>query len=78
MHCPIGHDVSLKEILAFFTGTDSIPPLGFGEVTLSFSKINAASTCAVELTLPSGYTDYDIFAQKCAVAFKRHCGFFKI
>lgn len=60
-HCPVGGevDLSMGEMLAFFTGTDTLPPLGL-EVgpTLNFSAINVfptASTCAMILTLQTKY-----------------------
>ena len=44
-HCPIGGevDLSIGDVLAFFTGTDTLPPLGL-EVgpTLNFSAINVS------------------------------------
>ena len=49
------NEVSLKDILCFFTGSSAVPPFGFDiDPTLSFSH-NAvyptASTCTFSLTL---------------------------
>ncbi len=52
---------SLDMILSFFTGADSVPPLGYRNV-LSFNHMSlypTASTCAVELTLPTRHQDYN-------------------
>ncbi len=71
--------ISLKIILAFFSGADTVPPLGFGkEATLSFNPTNpypTASTCALELTLPTKYTKYEEFKRQLDVAFSMHGGF---
>ena len=77
----IVYDVPLYKILSFFTGCEAIPPLGFPDVTLSFNSEHSypsASTCAVELTLPTKFQDYDVFAQNLTVAFTKHLGFQKI
>ena len=70
--------VSLKMVLAFFTGGDSIPPLGYKSAVLSFNPVNpypTASTCAIELTLPSKYRDYEQFKKQLDTAFRLHGGF---
>lgn len=73
--------VSLKMILAFFTGADSIPPLGYNRVTLSFNPDNyypTASTCGLELTLPTNFNEkdeYEDFKKRMNVAFTMHGGF---
>ena len=49
----IGASVSLQMVLCFFTGADSIPPLGMKAATLNFNPkivFPTASTCAIELT----------------------------
>ena len=71
--------VSLKKILAFFTGGDSIPPAGFHkECTLNFNPSNpypTASTCALVLTLPTRWATYEDFKTHADVAFTMHGGF---
>ena len=67
-------------ILAFFTGADAIPPLGYDKpVTLSFNSSNpysTASTCGLELTLPTKYyVNFDEFKKKMDTAFTMHGGF---
>ena len=60
--------VTMGDVLSFFTGAESIPPLGFGDATLSFNDVNpypTASTCALCLTLPTMYhNDYPKFKEK--------------
>ena len=70
--------VSLEMILSFFTGADAIPPLGYQSVTLNFNSMNkypTASTCAVQLTLPTRHTEYKDFKRELNVAFSMHGGF---
>ena len=65
-------------VLAFFTGSDSLPPLGLPDATLSFNSRNAypcASTCAIELTLPTKFREYSMFKMNMDIAFTKHCGF---
>ena len=74
------NEVSLRDILSFFTGSSAIPPLGFDiDPTLSFNH-NAvyptASTCTFSLTLPTRYyNDYNQFKLKIDQAFTCHGGF---
>lgn len=61
-----------------FTGADSIPPLGLDDASLNFNESNSyptASTCALELTLPTKHRSYDEFKQHLDVAFTMHGGF---
>ena len=70
--------VSLKMVLAFFTGADSIPPLGYKSAILHFNPNNhypTASTCAIQLTLPTKYQSYQEFKKQMDVAFCMHGGF---
>ena len=70
--------VSLKMILAFFTGADSVPPTGYDKVVLNFSSTcpyPLASTCALELTLPTKYKQYIDFKKSLDIAFNMHGGF---
>ena len=53
-------------IVAFFTGADAVPPLGYPSVTLNFNDENiypTASTCAIVLTLPTKLQPYDVLKQ---------------
>ncbi|KAB0790677.1 hypothetical protein PPYR_12030 [Photinus pyralis] len=66
--CEDSELISLNEILAFATGLDSIPPLGFqispkiiflhDEPACKFPKAN---TCSIELKLPVCHNNYDDF-----------------
>ena len=70
--------VSLAMILSFFTGADSVPPCGYDQVVLNFSATSpypTASTCAMELTLPTQYDEYVGFKKSLNVAFTMHGGF---
>ena len=73
----VGSD--LEKILSFFTGADSIPPLGYESVTLNFNNeivYPAASTCAIELTLPTMHKDYSVFKEHMHLALTTmHGGF---
>lgn len=84
MHCAqscypfVGENVSLSMVLSFFTGSDSIPPLGIPDAVLNFNPdimYPTASTCAIELTLPTKLTDYSQFKRNLTVAFTMHGGF---
>lgn len=71
-------DVVLSEVLAFFTGAESIPPLGFESATLTFNPYNpypTASTCGLCLTIPTKYETYDEFKQHFLFAMCNHGGF---
>ena len=74
--------VTLPMVLNFFSGAEEVPPEGFhNEVVLSFNPINpfpTSSTCAVELTLPSQYSnDYYTFKKMLDIGFTCHRGFGK-
>ncbi len=55
--------VTLETVLAFFTGSEEIPPLGYGSYSMPSIRfdqnqsIPKASTCAIELTLSAKYYD---------------------
>ena len=70
----------LEDILSFFTGAEVIPPLGFDHTPALYFNSEAlfptASTCALELCLPTRYhSSYAMFKQKASLAFKCHGGF---
>ena len=70
--------VTLSMVMSFFTGSDSIPPLGLPDAVLNFNLDNiypTASTCAIELTLPSKLHSYEEFKANLTTAFTMHGGF---
>ena len=72
--------LTLADILAFITGVDSIPPLGFekaGGVEFLHEGGNfpMASTCALILRLPL-HEDYEVFKEKMIFAILNAHGFF--
>ena len=66
--------VNLPQILAFVTGADCIPPLGFDiNPAILFSSdrnrlLPVASTCALTLTLSVGLAEYDAFQKNMDMA----------
>ena len=74
--------MTLHTILNFFFGAEKIPPMGFpSDPVLRFNGSDVyptASTCAIELTLPTRYTgDYASFKNAMDVALTCHDGFGK-
>ena len=70
--------VKLEQVLSFFPGAVSIPPRGYHSVTLSVNEANSyptASTCGVELTLPTKYDKYTAFKESLDTGFEMHGGF---
>lgn len=72
--------VSLGDVLAFFTGAEYPPPLGFDlEPVVRFTSKSIfplASTCVPELTLPTVHFDKpDLFREKMKYALRNHGGF---
>lgn len=64
-------------MLAFFT-EDVIPPYGYSAVTLNFNNDDVyptASTCAVQLTIPTRHKDYGTFKEHMKVALLMNGGF---
>ena len=73
-------DVTLGQILSFFTGTEYPPALGFDDiVSLKFnstSEFPMASTCALDLILPTKYyLDENSFREKMIYGILNHGGF---
>lgn len=73
-------DLRLSDVLAFFSGAEKIPPMGFTQKpTLEFSPTNTypmASTCTLALTLPTKFkNNYNDFKNSAIMAFKHHGGF---
>lgn len=72
--------VDLPCILNFFSGANEVPPQGFPftpRITFNSDNIYpTASTCAVELTLPTKYhLDYQCFKNALDYGFLNHGGF---
>ena len=75
-------DCTLEEILVFFTGADKIPPLGFEKLPrLLFLEgcpekiLPTASTCAIELRIPTYHSDFDSFKSFMILGIQNHDGF---
>ena len=78
--CTAPHLLSLENVLNFFTGSEVVPPQGFDpKPTLMFNSeimFPTASTCALELCLPTRYyNDYTAFSEKLTLGFTSHGGF---
>ena len=79
-------ELSLGDILQFWTGADSVPPCGFREpLTLAFYaqeegivRLPNCHTCAMILRLPRGAEDPEIFQKLLEFAIKGTQGFGKI
>ena len=72
--------LDLGDCLAFFTGANSIPAIGFNDIcTLNFNPTNiypTASTCALVLTLPTiHHGSYSMFREKMLFGLANHGGF---
>ena len=68
--------IGLHNVLSFFTGAEIIPPLGF-EITPSLrfsdSMLPTASTCALQLVLPTSYyNNEELFKEKMIYAMLNH------
>ena len=79
---PDGRNVTLKDVLVFFSGADAIPPLGFPrEPSLVFIHnslpLPTASTCALELRIPTVHTEYSTFKDAMITGVMGHGGFRK-
>ena len=73
-------DLTLEEILIFFSGCDKVPPLGFNPCPrIMFDQDSIypkSSTCALSLILPTRYhRDYATFKDKVTFGVKNHGGF---
>lgn len=71
--------IGLHNVLSFFTGAEIIPPLGF-EITPSLrfsdSMLPTASTCALQLVLPTSYyNNEELLKEKMIYAMLNHGGF---
>ena len=73
---------SIEDVLVFCTGTDRVPPLQFNkQPTVTFlhassAKFATASTCDLQLRLPTSYgADFDAFKGAMVMALKDNDGF---
>lgn len=77
-----GDTPTLKDVMTFLTGSDSVPPLGFGDVqpTIRFDPdilLPTVSTCALTLCFPLNFpTEFDKFKEKMDFAILGSQGFF--
>ncbi|XP_077863511.1 G2/M phase-specific E3 ubiquitin-protein ligase-like [Saccoglossus kowalevskii] len=73
--------ISLGDLLTFFTGVASVPPLGLHpEPSISFLRdkdhiFPTANTCANILSLPLGLTDVEVFGERFTYALTNSMGF---
>ncbi len=68
-----------SDVLAFCSGADRIPPLGFGKVPkivfLRQGILATASTCDIVLRLPTVHTTYESFKDAFIMSLKCNDGF---
>ena len=68
-----------QDILNFFTGADSEPPLGYDKKPRLFfasQKLSSSSTCGLYLTLPTDhYLSYESFKEAMILSLKGNDGF---
>lgn len=69
-------DINLGQLLAFITGADKIPAMGFHNPISVFFEHEApmkypnVSTCAPSITFPAGMDDYEILERDFVQAVK--------
>ena len=75
-------DLSLQEVLSFFTGANREPPSGFPCIPqLLFhdatcdNVLATASSCFLTLTLPTVHKSYSTFKEYFILSIKCHDGF---
>ena len=75
-------EIVLWKRVFFCTGADRIPPLGFDRIpSLTFLDNNpscmlpTASTCSIELRLPTCHKTYEGFKEAITLGLKSHDGF---
>ena len=73
---------TMKDIMVFLTGCDTIPPLGFSDAApaILFSDVGVlptVSTCCLTLTFPRSFpTEFHVFKEKMNLAILGSQGFF--
>ena len=81
MVTPDNDVVTLKEVLIFFSGAESVPPTGFPrQPSLCFIKgpLPTASTCALELRVPTVHKSYLEFKEAMIMGMMGHGGFGRV
>lgn len=73
-------DISLAEVLMFWTGASSVPPMGFDkslevDFVTAQRKLPVAHTCGMILELVRGLSDPDLFKADMFKAVKWSGGF---
>ena len=65
--------------MKFFSGAEVVPPMGYPhDPEINFnpeSPYPTSSTCALQLTLPTCYSEYGPFRRALDTAFTMHGGF---
>ena len=76
---------TLDDVLVFFSGADRVPPLGFEkQPSVTFlhdtrSKFATASTCSLELRLPTQYgSHFDKFREAMIMSLMDNDGFGRV
>lgn len=70
--------VTLCDLLIFFTGAEREPPLGFSpkpELLFSDEMLASASTCSLRLTLPTQHSSYETFKEYMILSLIGNDGF---
>ena len=66
-------------VMSFFSGAEDIPPMGYirtPEINVNHAATYpTASTCALQLTLPTCHSQYQQFKTALDTAFVMHGGF---
>ena len=83
---PIGHgdqsSPTLRDVMVFLTGSDCVPPLGFGDVTPSIlftddAVLPTVSTCSLTLRFPRTFlSEFEQFKEKMDFVILGSQGFF--
>ena len=73
---------ALEDVLVFFSGAERVPPCGFGDTNPSLVFLHddkqvlpTASTCNLELRLPTRHGNFNRFKDAMVLAVKGHDGF---
>ena len=76
-----GDEVSLKDLLAFFSAAEREPPLGFKcKPSMRFidGDLATSSTCDLVLRLPLNHLDYENFKEGMLLSIMGHDGFGRV
>ena len=72
-----GQQVTMEDILIFFTGACKEPPLGFGKQPMLLfedGELATASTCDLKIRLPLKHETYERFKDFFLLSLKGHDG----